>query len=729
MRNALLVLLVGLMSVGLGCGGNSSSKATNGPILTSLTLTAPTANIIVNDTEQITVTGTYSDHTTKDLTTAVSWSSSNNSVATVAAGGVLTAKSSGTVSITATMNAVSGSFNLTIAPALVSIAVTPATPTIAAQTTQQFIATGTYTDNSTQNLTSSVDWSSSDTAVATISSTSPTKGLSRGVTAGNVTITATSGSISGTSSLTVTSAISTSIAISPANASLPLDVSQQYTATATFSDGTTQNVTNVVSWSSSSSSVASITVSGLVTAKSLGTATISATFETSSAATVVTVNANNLSSITIQPANGSIAQGTKIQFTATGTFNDGSTHNLTSKVTWSSSNPAFASITGTGLLSGVSPGGVTITASLGSVTVSVPFNVTSATIVSITVTPTAQSIPIGWHLQYTATGIFSDSSTQDITISATWTSDNTSVASIAGASGLASAISAGTANINVTFSAAGASATGTTLLTVNSATLSSISLTPTSALLAPGSNLQINARGTWSDGSFQLINQYVKWSSSTSSVATVSATGITLGQSAGIATITVQSGSLSATASLVVEGTSLTSVRVTPSNSSVPETIESQFKATGLFADGQSLDLTTAVSWTSSSPLVATVSNASSTVGLVTGVAPGNATITAAFAGQSGTTTVTVRNATLNAIAVTPADPIITLGSSQQFVAQGSFSDGSVVNISLQATWNSSDVTVATIKSNGLASSASQGTTTIQANLNGVSGTTVLTVQ
>ena len=731
MRSALLVVVFGFLVAGLGCGGNGSSNTstTNAPVLTSITVTGSTTNLIVNQTEQITATGAYSDHTTKDLTNLVSWSSSDNTIATVAQGGLLTAKASGSVSVTATMNSVTGSFNLAIAPALVSIAVTPASPAIAAQTNQQFIATGKFTDNSTQNLTASVDWSSSNSAVASISNASPTKGMAHGVSAGTVTITATSGSISGTASLTVTSATSTALAISPSNGSLPIDVSQQFTATATFSDGTSQDVTNVVSWSSSASSVASITVSGLVTAKNLGTTNISASFESTSATTPLTVNANNLSSITVQPGNGSIAPGTKTQFTATGTFNDGSTHNLTSAVTWSSSNPAFASINSSGTVSGLAPGGVTITASLGSVTQSVPFNVTNATIVSISVTPTSQSVPTGWRLQFTATGVFSDSSSQDITSTTKWSSDNTSVATIGASSGAATAISIGTANINANFSFGGASATGTTSLTVNSATLSSLSMNPSSSLLAPGSTLQINARGTWSDGSSEIINQNVTWSSSDPSVATVSATGSVTGQSAGIAIVTAQSGSLSATASLVVEGSALNSIQVTPLNSSVPKTIQTQFKATGIFADGESLDLTSAATWTSSNSSVATISNAAFTRGLAIGVASGTTTITAVFAGQSATATLTVTNATLNAITITPANPTIALGGSEQFAAQGTFSDGSTVIITLQATWTSSDVAVAAVKSNGLAISASSGTTTIQVSLNGVNGTTVLTVQ
>ena len=729
MRNVLFTIALAGFSIVLGCGGNGPNNGSNGPALTSISVTAASGSIVVNQTVQMTATGTYSDHTKMDLTNSVSWSSSSTSLATISASGVLTAISNGKVSITATMNSVSGSSQVTIAPALVSIAITPSRASIARETALQFTATGSYTDNSMQNITASVNWSSSNTSVATVSNTSPTKGLVQGVSAGTVTISATSGSISGTTSLTVTSATATSLAIAPTNASLALDVSQQFTATATFSDGTSQDVTNVVSWSSRNSSIATITVSGLATAKNLGTTNIAAAFESTSASTSLTVNASNLKSISIAPANGSIAQGTNVSFTATGTFNDGSTHNLTNQVMWFA-DTSIAKWVAVGVAEGIVPGSVNITATLGSVSDSVPLIVTNATIQSITVTPYAQTIPTGWYQAFTATGLFSDHSTQDISTVVHWKSNNPPVATIQGNFGTVYAAGQGTANITAYFSYANASATGTAPLTVSSAVLKSISLAPASALLAPGAGRQYNAVGTWSDGSSENISLYVAWSSSNNSVAQVNSIGLVTGESAGVATINVQQGSsLSAAASLVVEGSALLSIQVTPQGSRVPATIEESLQATGNFADGQSLDLTSAVSWTSSSPSVATISNAFYTHGVATGIAPGTTTITAVFSGQSGTATLTVTNATLDSITVSPANPTITLGASEQFEAHGTFSDGSVLAITDQAAWSSSNVAVAAINSVGVASSASAGTSTIKASLNGVSGTTNLTVQ
>jgi hypothetical protein len=347
------------------------------------------------------------------------------------------------------------------------------------------------------------------------------------------------------------------------------------------------------------------------------------------------------------------------------------------------------------------------------------------------VTPVNQTIPIGWHQQFSATGKFSDASTQDITTSVAWSAGTPTVANFgtAGSSaGVILGIKQGTTNVAASFS----SVTGNTSLTVSSATLSSISVSTAkpNPIIAPGATLPFNAKGKWSDGSTQNVNVYVTWSSSDPNVATVGVSGVVTGQSEGPDTITATLSGKSASESLVVEGSNLVSIKITPQSLKLPATIETQLTATGLFENGKQLDLTSAVTWTSSTPSVATVSNSADTAGIATGVAQGNTTVSASFAGISATTplTITVTNATLTSIAVTPSAPNIPLGSSQLFAAQGTFTDNSMVNITVEVVWSSSDVAVATIKANGLATSASTGTTTIKAALNGVSGTAVLTV-
>ncbi len=135
----------------------------------------------------------------------MTWEASNAAVATINAGGLATGSGAGTSDITATLDGVSGSTTLTVnsppSLPLTAIAVTPANPTILVGATQQFTAMGTYTDNSTQNITSQVTWEASNAVVATINA----GGLATGSGAGTSDITATLDGVSGNTTLTVNS--------------------------------------------------------------------------------------------------------------------------------------------------------------------------------------------------------------------------------------------------------------------------------------------------------------------------------------------------------------------------------------------------------------------------------------------------------------------------------------------------------------------------------------------
>src|SRR5262245_56161378 len=166
---------------------------------------------------------------------------------------------------------VDGLVNVT-ATVLQSIAVTPANPSISKGLTQQFTATGTFSNGSTQNLTNQVTWASATTSVATINST----GLATAVATGTSTISGTLNGITGSTVMTVTSAALQSIAVTPANPSIAKGLTQQFTATGTYSDNSTQNLTGVVTWSSATTSIATISAGGLATGVAVGTSTISA---------------------------------------------------------------------------------------------------------------------------------------------------------------------------------------------------------------------------------------------------------------------------------------------------------------------------------------------------------------------------------------------------------------------------------------------------------------------
>jgi trimeric autotransporter adhesin len=465
MKAALLLCFAGLIA---GCGFSSNSISIVGPApptLTSISVAPANLTLHVGSTRQFIATGGYSDGSQQDITASVAWSSAAATVASInnvaGSNGIATAVAAGSTTITAASGTLSGSTTLNVTSVtLVSIGVTPATPTIAKGTTQQFTATGLYSDNTTQNLTPVVSWHVVNPAVASITTTLGSGGLATGVAPGTTQVTASLGGVIGSTNLTVSAAVLVSIAVTPANASIAKGIVQQLTATGTYSDNSTQDLTATVTWAPTTSSIATVSDTagsvGKATALSVGTITITAVLGGVTGSTMLTVTPAALVSIAVTPANSSIAKSTTRQLTATGTYSDTSTQDLTTQVTWAPTGGAIATVSNAagsqGRADALSPGTVTVTATLGTIVGTTQLTVTAATLVSIDVAPLTATIRIGAFEQYIATGHYSDLTTQDITTLVTWapTAAASAVATVsnaAGTNGKATGLAQGTTPI------------------------------------------------------------------------------------------------------------------------------------------------------------------------------------------------------------------------------------------------------------------------------------------
>jgi hypothetical protein len=217
----------------------------------------------------------------------------------------------------------------------------------------------------------------------------------------------------------------------------------------------------------------------MVTAVGTGTSSIQAVSGAVSGSVTLTVTAATLVSIAVTPANPTIETTGTEQFTATGTYSDNSTQNLTTTVTWSSSQTNIATISNTagtnGLATAVANGTTTIQAMLGSVRGSTALTVSAISLQVIVVSPQNPSIADNGTTQpFTATGHYSDGSTQNLTATATWTSSNSSVASV-NASGVATSGTLGS-GVNAAFTsiqAAAGSTKGVSILSVTNHTSNS----------------------------------------------------------------------------------------------------------------------------------------------------------------------------------------------------------------------------------------------------------------
>ena len=417
-------LSLSLVITTAGCGGGSPSSIVPPPAktLTSVSVSPSSASISAGSTEQFQATAKYSDGSTADVTSSATWAAASQSVATVS-GGLAKGVASGSTSVTATLTGMSGSAMLSvaaIAPTVTAIVVTPPNPSISTGSTEQFSATASYSDGSIGIVTSTATWTSATTSVATISSS----GLATGVAAGSSVITAAVGAVSGTTSLTVTPQIS-SITITPATAGTYVGDTDQFTATATYSNGTTGNVTSTATWTSATTSVATISSSGLATGVAVGTSAITAALGgVTSTVVTLTVQAKTVTSIAVAPPNASTYTTDTEQFSATATYNDGSTASVTSTATWSTTPSTIATISASGLATGVVAGSTTVTAAIGTITGTAMLTVQTKALTSITVAPTNPNVAESGTLQFGATGTYNDGSTANVTSSVTWLVDH-----------------------------------------------------------------------------------------------------------------------------------------------------------------------------------------------------------------------------------------------------------------------------------------------------------------
>ena len=611
---------------------------------------------------------------------------------------------------------------------LTGLTVTPPQATVLVSKTQSLQATGSYSDGTTKDLTASVTWSSADTGKATVSTAGVVTGQATGVT----TVKAQSGNFSGSTEITVTTAnvcaTPMSIAVAPANPTVPVNTTQQLVATGTNSDASTCDITNLVSWSSST--IAKATVGdnpadkGLVTGVAAGTATITAALNTAngtvSGSTSVTVTAPSITSISITPDDMTLAIGVGQQYTASAIYSDGSIEDLVTGVLWTSSNTTVATVDGNGLATTLAAGDTTITATVGSFTDSSVITVVPAHLQSITLSPTNVTMPASTLQQFTAVGNFDDGSTQ-VLVSAAWLSNSPSVLTIDG-NGLATAVAAGTATVSVTSGSVSAS----TSVTVSTATLVTLAVEPLNSSMPVGATKQFQATGTFSDSSTHDMTQQVLWSSSASGTATITNLGLASSLTTGSTTVTAMQGAVSASTTLTVSNVTLVSIAISPSNSRVQKGTSLQFTAVGTYSDGSTATLTN-VSWRSSKNNLANMRKN----GILHAKKAGTLTVSASAFGVTGSTSVTVGTGTLTSIDITPANPTVAHGATQQFVALGAFSDGSTQDVSINSHWSSTIPSVATIANApvnaGLATTFSTGVTAIGVNQRGITASTNLT--
>jgi uncharacterized protein YjdB len=245
------------------------------PVVTTVTVAPTSASILVGATTSL--QAAVKDQNGNVMTgQTVSWSSGNSSAATVNSSGVVTGVAAGSATITATASGVSGTSAITVTavpPVVTTVTITPMSASVTAGATTTLQAT-VKDQNGNVMTGQTVSWSTSNAAAATVNST----GVVTGVAAGSATITATSSGKTGISTVTVTAVapVVTTVTVAPTSASIVVGATTTLQATVKDQNGNVMTG-QVVTWSSSNSSAATVNSSGVVTGVAAGSATISAT--------------------------------------------------------------------------------------------------------------------------------------------------------------------------------------------------------------------------------------------------------------------------------------------------------------------------------------------------------------------------------------------------------------------------------------------------------------------
>ena len=532
---------------------------------------------------------------------------------------------------------------------LTAITISAVSSTIAAHTSTRLTATGDYSGYFSRDITDQVVWSSSDPAVAAFVSPAAPNYVT-GQLPGTSVLTATAGKISSGFTLTVSPATVTGLTITPAAESLNKGLSRQFSVSGSFSDATSQDLTFDADWASSDPAVATISNDpankGLSQAISLGETTISATFAAISSSTQLTVVAASLQSIAVSPANPTLLSLSRADFTAVGSYSDGSTADITSQVAWSSTSSAVASVTSSGAVKTLMSGTTSIRAAAAGVSGSASLKVTGGNLTRISITPLNPLLVKETSGQISASGTFSNGSNRDISGAVDWSVANTDFATVTAAGGNLVWLNAIMVTGGTTVTAKSGTVFADTTLIVTAPQLREITVVPASLEQIKGTSEQFRVTALFNDGSSQDVTADSDWSSSDTTVATAGNSGIDKGRVSAVANgsalISASYGGITQKAAVTVRTRTLLELIISGTTSAVVGN-QVVFTAMATYTDGASKDLTRDAAWSIDKTSIVDLADPVNQPGQIVMVDAGTATLTTSFGNISRTVTLTSR--------------------------------------------------------------------------------------
>jgi len=659
----------------------SCTEETQEVPVSSVTLSQPTAEMIIGETITLKATISPSNATDKELT----WASSKKSVATVDQEGKVEAIAEGTTTITACAGGKIGSCTVTVSKGFVAITSIELNKTVLSLVEdEEFLLEATIKPDDATDKT--VTWNSSDKSVATVDQNGKVKGIKEG----EAKITVKAGEITAECAVAVSEKKIPVTMVMLNKESLPMIVGDEYQLIATVVPDNATDKT--VQWSSNNTEVATVdSETGLVKAIKEGDAKVVAYADGQTATCTVHVDYIPVQSITLDKPSITLYEGEDYTFVTTIT-----PENATYKdITWTTGDNKIATVEN-GKVVAVKKGKTTITATANGKSATCSLEVLSS-IAEISLNKTTLSLIVGDSEILQAIITPEDATLRE---GVKWETSDDKIATVDN-NGKVVAVKEGEATITVSVEGKKAECK----VSVDYIHVSSITLNKTEETLYIGETLSITATLNPSNVTYNTIT----WESSNENVAKVDQSGRVSAIGKGTTTITAKSDGKEATCSMTV--------LVPLSSLSFDQTSLSVFKgktaSLTLIKNPSDATLKGSVQWNSSNTSVATVSND----GVVTAVKKGNATITATVDGCTAECSVSVLDA-VTGITLDRAGATINRGNTLKLNYSVQPTGATLQG---QVTWESDDSSVATVDNTGTVTAIAEGAAKITVSLEGFS--------
>ncbi|MCC6772774.1 MAG: Ig-like domain-containing protein [Gemmatimonadaceae bacterium] len=572
--------------------------------------------------------------------------------------------------------------------------------------------TATVTTTAGVPRSAPITYTSLDPAIASFSGSALTA-----IATGQARIVASIGTSADTTTLRVFPP-SVVLRIVPNAVAATLGDTLQFEAMIMSANGGTTQVTGTT-WSVSDSSAATVVRDGTITATGEGELLVVAKIGEATATAAVLVAAANIASVSVEPSNLSLSVGGSGKLTAE--LRDSRGRLLKNRdVAWSSSKTSVATIAIDGTVTALAPGGAIITARAANNKVATAaVNVTGAAATSVSIVLPNDSLGTGRKMQATATPL--DANGNAISgRPVAWQSSNPSVATI-NSSGLITALTSGQTTLSVICDGKVASQR----LTIAVPTPTDVVVMPPVLTLFAGASSNVAASVVDQFG-VVLPGLPIAWASTAPGIATVSSTGLVSAVALGTVSVRATSGSLVESVSVSVQNVPVASVTVAPSSATIAQGEMLLLSLTARDSSGQVLGNRPAT-WSSSSSAIATVTSA----GVVEGVAPGTAVVSAVVEGKTSRATIVVTPPAppaVGQVVVSLNSTVLAPGQSTNAVARAYDEDGTLMS-DVSFTFSSTDPGTATVSGDGRVRGVGAGSTIIKATTSGVEGFASVTVQ